>query len=272
MKKWIFLGIGILGTLSLTGHTKESYNEKVIRYLQSDEITAIINKNTTEKELEDLKTFFAENGIDLLIKNVAYNSNNELTSLSIILKKGNSKSQYSSSSNSPINEIELGYKNNNLYITNSGMFDIAAWKNQSGFKYPKMNIDSLMKQHNFAFNFDFNQDVDSLHFSGHMDIQKLKDQIMNSFSFEEDEDGNFIFNGQPLTPFQNNKMQKFNFVDNPDIEKLIIIDGEEANFETLNQLSKTNQLDEVDFLKPETAISIYGNKAKDGAIIATTKK
>ncbi|MEW7292478.1 hypothetical protein [Aquimarina sp. 2304DJ70-9] len=268
MKKWFILGMSILGMLSLTAFTEIPGEVSIVNPVQSDEITAIINKNTSEKELEDLQTFFAENGIELILKKVEYNDQNEITSLSLILKKGKSKSQYSSSSNTPISQIELGYKNGSLYITNSGMFDITAWTNQSGFKYPKIDMDSIMKKHNFAFDFDFDEHTDSLSFN----IQKFKDQIMSSFTFEESEDGNLIFNGQQLHPFHRKNNQKFNFVDNPEIEKLIIIDGKESDFKTLDNLAKSDQLAEVDFLKPETAISIYGNKAKDGAIIVTTKK
>ncbi|GAA4271147.1 hypothetical protein U6A24_04560 [Aquimarina gracilis] len=267
MKKWIFIGMAVLGMLSLSAFTSTSRTQK-----QSDEITAIINKNTTEKELEDLKTFFAENDIELVLKKIEYNENNEMTSLSIVLKKGNSKSQYSSSSNTPISEIELGYKNGSLYITNSGTFDIASFRNQHTFHFPKVDMDSIMKKHGFAFNFDFDEDTDSLIFKGQMNFKKLKDQMMKSFTFEEDEHGNFIFNGQKLKSFKNFPKHRFNFVDNPDIEKLIIIDGKEADFEMLDNLAKSDKLEEVDFLKPETAVSIYGDKAKDGAIIATTKK
>ncbi len=270
MKKWIIIGMSILGTLSLTAHTTSPNKQLVIENTQSDEITAIINKDTSEKELEDLKTFFSENGIELILKKIEYNEQNELTSLSIVLKKGKSKSQYSSSSTTPISEIKLGYKNGNLYITNSGMFDITAWTNQSGFNYAKIDMDSIMKKHRFAF--DFDEDSDSIFFKGNFDFKKLKDQIMNSFTFEEDEDGNFIFNGQHVQPFHNFNNQKFSFIDNPDIEKLIIIDGKESDFETLDSLAKSEQLAEVNFLKPKTAISLYGDKAKDGAIIATTKE
>ena len=74
----------------------------------------------------------------------------------------------------------------------------------------------------------------------------------------------------------NRKMElhrkKFHFVDDPDIEKYIVIDGKPANFKKLDQLAKDDKLDTVDFLKPATAQSVYGKKAKDGAIIATTKK
>ncbi|GAA4277606.1 hypothetical protein [Aquimarina mytili] len=272
MKTWLIIGLSILGMLSLTAFTENPNKPVIANPEQSDEITAVINKNTSEKELEDLKTFFAENGIELIIKKINYNDQNEITSLSLILKRGNSKSQYSSSSNQPISEIELGYKDNSLYITNSGIFDIAAWKNQSGFKYPKIDMDSIMKKHNFAFDYNFDEETDSLAFNGHFNIQKFKDHIMKSFSFDEDENGNFFFNGQPMHSFGNPNTQRFRFIDNPNIEKLIIIDGKESDFKTLDSLAKSNQLAEVDFLKPETAISIYGDKAKDGAIIAITEK
>lgn len=270
MKKWIILGVSILGMLPLIAFTTVSKEDTLAKRIQSDEITAIINKNTSEQELEDLKKFFSENGIELLLKKIEFNDKNEITSLSITLKKGNTKSQYSSSSNAPISEIKLGYKNGNLYITNSGMFDIAILKNQSGFSFPNIDMDSVMKKHNFTF--DFNDDKDSLFFKGNFDIQKLKDQIMESFDFDENQNGSFFFNGQQIHPFQNSNPKKYNFIDNPDIQKLIIINGKEADFKTLDTHAKSDNLAEVDFLKPKTAISIYGDKAKDGAIIATTKK
>lgn len=268
MKQWILAGVCILGMLSLTAFTDSPVDKTSL----FNEITAVINKNTSEKELEDLKSFFKENGIEFIINNLEFNEAQEITSLSVTLKKGKSKSKYSSSSGNPISEIELGYKDGSLYINNNGMFDITAWKNQSGFQQLPQNIDSILKKHRLAFDFDFDEETDSLFFKGHFDVHKFKDQIMQSFSFERDEDGNFTLNGHPMNSFHDFSKQRYKFIDNPDIEKLIIIDGAASNFETLDRLAKDNELAEVDFLKPQTAISIYGDKAKDGAIIATTKQ
>ena len=89
------------------------------------------------------------------------------------------------------------------------------------------------------------------------------DDDENVFFFRGgDEDGESIFEHK----------KKFSFVDDPNIEKLIIIDGKEATFAQLDKLAKEDKLDSVDFLKSKTAVSIYGDKAKDGAIIATSKK
>ncbi|SEL94594.1 hypothetical protein SAMN04487910_3673 [Aquimarina amphilecti] len=273
MKKCIILGMGILGILSLTAFTSQT-TIKIPQRVSTEfnEIIATINKNTTEQELEDLKMFFSENGIELIVERIEFNSQNEITSLNIILKKGNAKSKYASSSSEPISDVELGYKNGNLYITNSGMFDISSWRNQIGFNKQNFDLDSILKNHNFRFNFDFDKESDSIFFNGkHFDIGSLKNQIMNSFEFKEDENGNLIFNSQQF-PSHFSKSKKFSFVDDPDIEKLIIIDGKEADFKTLDKLAKADQLEEVDFLKATTAISLYGDKAKDGAIIATSKK
>ncbi|RZT00070.1 hypothetical protein EV197_1301 [Aquimarina brevivitae] len=265
------IGASVLGMLSLTAFTTMQISPNVTA-VQEDDVTAIINKDTTEKELEDLTAFFAENGIDLIIENVAYNDAGEITSLSLILQRGKAKSHYSSSSNVPISEVELGYKKGNLFITNTGMFDILAWKNQAGFSKAPIDMDSLLKKHSFAFDFDFDKDIDSIFLGNGVNVQQLKDQIMNSFKFEQDENGNFVFKGQNLGNSWGQGSKKYQFVDNPEIDKLIIIDGKESDFITLDKMAKAERLDVVDFLNPATAISIYGDKAKDGAIIATTKQ
>lgn len=270
MKKWIILKVSILGILTLSAFTNKSYPYYYQDSIKLDDITAVFDKNTTEKELEDLKTFFYKSDIELIISKLKYNNDGEIIGLSITLKKDSSKSDYSSSSSMPIPDIELGFKNGNLYITSSGMFDITSWKNQTNFNGPGTVIDSIFKGQYLAFDFD---DMGaSLFFNGqHIDIDQLRDQMMKSFQFTEGEQGNFNYNNQqPST--QNNHSKKFNFINDPDIEKLIIIDGQESDFETLQELATLDRLKAVDFLKTDTAISIYGEKAKDGAIIATTKK
>ena len=96
---------------------------------------------------------------------------------------------------------------------------------------------------------------------------------------EKDENGEitervFKFDGSddPMVFFGEGEQKRFQFVDDPNIEKIIIIDGKESDFKTLDQLAKDNKLEAVDILKSKTSISIYGERAKDGVIIATTIK
>ncbi|MFC5044420.1 hypothetical protein ACFSTE_14725 [Aquimarina hainanensis] len=273
MKKWILIGVGLMGMLSVSAFNRIATFPVSKNISNENEITAIINKKTTQKELDDLKAFLAENDIELIIKKINFNKEGLITAINIVIQKGSSKSHYSSSSNQPIPDIELGYKNGNLYITSTGMFDIASFRNQSHTGIPAKKIDSLLKQHNLSFDFNFDNEDGGFPFgNGAIDIQQLKDQIMQSMQFKEG-DMEAFFNGQAMHPFQQpHQGPKYRFRDDPSVEKLIIINGKESNFKTLDTYAKEDKLEDVDFLKPATAISIYGDKAKDGAIIATLKK
>lgn len=249
------MGTSILGLLFLTAFTAPS-SAKII-FQDENEITATITKNTTEENLENLKEFFLKYDIELVIKKVNYNDHNEITGLSLLLKKGESESDYSAFSNQPIKDLELGYKNEKLFISNNEVFDIAAWKDQSNFTHPSFkSLDSIMRSGGFG-----------------IDMADLKDQIMNSMSiFENMED---VTDTNSLQEFLNgteSTTKKFRFKNDPNLDKLIIIDGKESDFETLDQLAREDKLETVDFLKPATAVSIYGDKAKDGAVIAITKR
>lgn len=269
MKQFLYIAFAILGLNSLCAATL-SFDIQTKNKSVSEDITATINKETSQKELDDLKNFLSEKGIDFLLKNVKYNEQKEIVAISIILKKGDTKSNYSVSSNYPISPIVLGHKDGQLFIENNNMTDQLSSRLKSAFQSPNFAMDSIMKHHGFSFNFD--DASDSLLLKGHIDISKLKDQLMNAFSFTDNDDGSFSIKGKLPQSVQKQKMHKYNFVNSPKVAKLILIDGKESDFETLDKLAKSDQLDEVDFLKPQTAISVYGKKAKDGAIIATTLK
>ncbi|WP_459211137.1 hypothetical protein [Aquimarina rhabdastrellae] len=260
MKKYILIGVGILGMLSFSASasTTTTHSNSVATVISDNEITAVITKNTSEKELEDLKSFFEENGIKLELKNIKFNTDNEITGIHIIIEQGNNRSQYSSSSTQAIPDIELGVKDGALFVTT---------KSNSMFAFSKgnmkhiPNIDSLLQKNGFVFEFDHDSFNDQM-----VNINKIVEEALQSQKGQ-----NFM---NHFNSFQNqfSSKNKYHFVDNPDIDKLIIIDGKEADFETLDKLAKADELDVVDFLKPKTAMSVYGKKAKDGAIVATTKK
>ena len=159
------------------------------------------------------------------------------------------------------------------------------------FKHHISKLDSL----NFDHIFKFDDEDNIMFFNGKsFDMDELKDHMNDMFIIEEDEDGgkkritikgkkgNHLFfdddedhelewHSDKDEHGNHKKHQKFRFVDNPDTDKLIVIDGKDSNFKTLDELAKNDKLESVDVLKPQTAMSIYGKKAKDGAIIATTK-
>ena len=63
------------------------------------------------------------------------------------------------------------------------------------------------------------------------------------------------------------KNSSFNGINDP----LLIIDGEETPYNFLNSLN-SNAIESIDILKNDSAISQYGDKAKNGVILITTKK
>ena len=211
--------------------------------------------------MKDLVSFFKEHQIELKLKNVKFNSDNEITSISIIIKQGTNISEYASSSNLPIPDIELGLKKGSLFVTTKSNSMFAFSNGNINMSFQKMpQLDSLLQHHNFSFDFDPSDLQD-----GMININEMLQEMMKN---HQNGSATILPKRFNLLP----KQGKYHFVDSPDIEKLIIIDGKEADFETLDKLANEDQLDSVDFLKSKTAISLYGNKAKDGAIIATTKK
>ena len=79
MKKWIIIGISMLGILSLSAFSTETNHSSFKKIATLNDITAVINKNTTAKELDDLKAFFDENNIKLSIDKVEFNEQQEIT-------------------------------------------------------------------------------------------------------------------------------------------------------------------------------------------------
>jgi len=272
MKKVILITflalIGISNLWALPGIVTPSISQ------QTTNITATITKETTEQQLEELKKYFADNGIIVSIENTTRNASNEITGLRITIKKESQQSSYNMSSNLPINDLELGYKDGNVFVgttdhslafnKNSSLQSLLQGLNQNN----GTSLDSLLSQNEFSFSFG-SDDIRKLLNSSSFDFDQLQDQFFSQF-----------FNNNPssksntsTTPSQNAKktIPKYSFFNSKNISKLIIIDGKEADFETLNQLAKADKLEEVDNLKSSTAISIYGEKGKDGAIIATSK-
>lgn len=265
MKKYIILGAVFLGMNALSAATILAQNPE-------DKIKATITASTTEKELEDLVAFLQEHDMELLIKKQQRNENAEITGISLKLQRAHQQRQYSMFSNRPIPDLELGSQDGALFI-NAGSSDLAGmWGNALGGNQLGSSMSDMLAQFGFNMDMDFDDEANSLSFNGNtIDLGKLREQMMQAFNFEEDGFDDF-FQNQNTPSVSKSGLPKYSFIDKPGIDKLIIIDGEEASFKKLDQLAKSDQLEEVDFLKTDTAISIYGEKAKDGAIIATTKK
>lgn len=264
--------------VSSTWATSFSGKPILVNAFIANEISITIDKNTKDSEFKSIVKTLNKQGIEAKFSGIKRNNKNEIIAIKIKLQdnKGN-ESNTSLSSSNPISTITLGTKNDSLYIISS---------NSNSFS---INGTHSLSKH-FDFSFDDEEHVMTIN-GKTFDLDDIKEQVKDTFVFESDEDGkrmilklnNFDFDeedkGHENAHEQNEEKvwvhkkstQKFRFIDDPNIEKLIMVDGKKVDFNKLDELAKTNKLQTVDFLKPDTAMSIYGKKAKDGAIIATTK-
>ena len=268
----IAAGLAVSFVLPQTTLANEANPSETISIAKDKEIKITIDKNTKDSEFSSIMKTLKKHGIEAKFTKIKRNDKNEITGIKIQLKdkKGN-ESSTSLSSDEPIELITLGGNNDQLFI-----------KTANTTKYSFNGTHSLSKH----FDFSFDDDKEEIIINGTTyNFVDMKDKIKESFVIENDGDGkrmiiklgdfdfDFDFDSdsnQGNTWTEKKQPQKFHFVDDPNIEKLIIIDGKEKGFKDLDKLAKANKLDKVDFLKPETAQSVYGKKAKDGAIIATT--
>ena len=232
-----------------------------------NKIKVTVDKNTTDNEFKQIVKTLKKHNIEAKFSGIKRNNKNEIIAIKIKLKDDDgNESNTSLSSDNPISTINLGAEKNSLYITSS---------NSKNFSF---NGTHSLSKH---FDFSFDDDEHVMTINGKtFDFDDIKDQIEDAFVFEEDKDGkrmviklnNFDFDFDYDEEENEDHEQRFHFIDDPEIEKLIMIDGKKADFKKLDEFAKSNKLESVDFLKPATAKSLYGKKAKDGAIIATTKK
>ncbi|HUH29104.1 hypothetical protein [Gelidibacter sp.] len=287
--KFIKIGLGVIflalmSIISLKTFARKSEPSAVVKHEVSvlkntslNENTSItIDSNTSDSEFEDIQKLLKEQQITASFTLIERNDTGEITGIKIELTDANGNQAVSQmSSNVPIPQIVFGKKDGTLYITRSSKEQGAmAFFNRPNMAPFGFNIDSLGMSgmpHFGNFNFDdfFNDKDQSFFLNGQtLNLDELREQMKKQM-----ESSGFL--GNNLSWFFDDKngsgSNKFIFKDDPNSNKLIIIDGDESDFKTLDQLSKSDNLKTVDHLQPDTAVSIYGKKAKDGAIIATTK-
>jgi len=295
-KNVVKIGIGLIfivciGLISLKGfaHKNKTANAEITEQeIRADDsivanpefenanVSVTIDNETTDNQIDDIVKLLKENGITPTLTNIERNDEGKITGIRIVLEDSNGNQTSSqTSSNLPITQIVFGRKDGLLYITQSSDNGAFAFFNRPNMMPFQFENDSLFNQQfgsfgNFNFDDFFNDDDHGSFFMNGkaMTLEELKEQMKQNFGNQMgSQNFSWFFDNDPA-----NGSQKFKFYDDPNTNKLIIIDGKESDFETLNSLAEKDKLKAVDNLKPETAISIYGNKAKDGAIIATTKK
>ncbi len=235
------------------------------------DVTITIDGEASESDLSDIKCMLQEHGIEAKFSRIE-RKNGEITGIRIDLDDlGGSMTSSQISMMKPIPEISFGRRKGQLFIDqgNTSLSNFAFIGGSNQMPFP-MEMDSILPNlpQRFSFSFDDLFHKDSMLIAGgqFQDLEKIKQKMRELMESR----------GQHMPEmdwaFSSYNGPKYRFRDDPNLEKLIIIDGEEADFNALNELALQDKLDTVDVLKSKTAMSIYGKKAKDGAIIATTKR
>lgn len=289
----IGIGLTLLVVIGLVSFSSFAHKNKIASFTElENEITSVdsirnsefddanvsvtIDNQTTDDQIDEIVNLLKENNITPTLTDIKRNDEGKIIRIKIVLKDVNGNQTSSQiNSNVPISQIVFGRKDSLLFITQNTK-DIGAF---AFFNRPNMipfgfENDSIFKDPfsgfgNFNFDKFFNNDEQGSFFMNgkSMNLEELKEQMKNFNDLMGNQNFSWFFDNENNP----NNGQKFKFYDDPNTNKLIIIDGTESDFKTLDELAKSNKLKAVDDLKPATAMSLYGNKGKDGAIIATTR-
>ncbi|WP_108425852.1 M56 family metallopeptidase [Flagellimonas amoyensis] len=277
--------------------------EKVYRYTDTENgeavfddksVELIINKDTSNDELDKMKKDLSTDGIDFSYTAVR-NNQKEIVEITLSLNGKNSKgekfsSNYSSNSDGPIDPLTVFYddeanlvsfgnaKHNKVHIRKMGDDDVT-WTTSDktvvrvdGSKAKKTIIvngkqlsDDEIKEMEKETSIHFISDEDGDN-AKKIRIRKVEDKdakshVMIIKDSDDDEDIEVI-----------EKDASFLYIDNDGgSEPLYYIDGKKVSSKDVQKISPSD-IESMNVLKGEMAIEKYGKKAKDGVIEIMTKK
>jgi len=270
-------------------------------YEQTSKVIEItLDKNTTDKELSEIKKDLAKKGVDFSYT-VVHNSKNEITDISIDFSaKGENGKKMRSSSNynngdDPIDPIHIIYDEdtNSISMGNAGLMDVHEDKDvhinvhkasaktiwvhadSDGDKHKTIEIIDEDGKETIKVNgkevsrkeLNIIKEEDGIH-EKHIKIKKShgdKEQnviIMKKTDHDDDMDIEVI----------SEEGNGFFFINGDgDEEMLFIIDGKESKKKDMEKLDPS-EIESINVLKGEKAKEKHGKKAKNGVVEITTKK
>jgi len=305
----IALILPVLVIFLVSFNTKDVYipNESefnaVSIYDQTSKIIELtIDKNTTDKELSEIKKDLAKKGVDFSYT-VVHNSKNEITDISIdfATKKDNGKSMRSSSNfnngDDPIDPIHIIYDedSNSISMGNNvnGHMDIHEYKdvlvdihedsdqtiwvhaNSDGDEHKTIEIIDENGKETIIINgekvsrkdYKAMQSEDGMH-KKHITIKKNKgDSESNVFILKNSKE-----DGEMDIEVISEEGNGFFFINSDGDEKpLFVIDGKESKEKDMKKLDPS-EIKSMNVLKGKMAEEKYGKKGKNGVVEITTKK
>ncbi|MFC2147105.1 M56 family metallopeptidase [Bacteroidota bacterium] len=269
--------------------TKTDTSSVLISAESQKTIKILINKDTTDEELEDLKKELSTKGIDFSYT-VVHNENKEIIELEIDMrsdskdgKKFRGSSSFENDGN-PIDPVTIVYDedNNSFFMGDTKSkhkvihkeTDVNTWvfSDDEGHKHVEIKMDDgkeiIIVNGNEVSReaFDEMEEEDKMH-GKHVRIEKKistggQTKVFIVKDSDNDEDIEVI----------SKKGNGFFFIDtDDDKDQLYIIDGKEGSKEDVKSLSP-EKIETIKVYKGDKAVEQYGKKAKDGVIEIKTKK
>ncbi|WP_455170628.1 hypothetical protein [Aegicerativicinus sediminis] len=229
---------------------------------QEADVIITIDKNTTDSEFEDIKEMLSENGINGSFESIERNDLGEITAIRIEMVSDNGQSSnIQLSSNMPIDTISFGRKGGQIFVEQNGASfgNLGLLSNPNFFSFgsPTDSIFRQQLQNLNGFNFDdFFKDTDKFmfQFGDSTNIGDLMKQMESQFNSINSKRFNYSLQNDPRAS-----------------EYYVIIDGQESSYKNALKLEEQGQIEQMEVLSPERAKLFYGEKAKYGAIIISTK-
>ena len=269
--------------------TKTDTSSVLISAESQKTIKILINKDTTDEELEDLKKELSTKGIDFSYT-VVHNENKEIIELEIDMrsdskdgKKFRGSSSFENDGN-PIDPVTIVYDedNNSFFMGDTKSkhkvihkeTDVNTWvfSDDEEHKHVEIKMDDgkeiIIVNGNEVSReaFDEMEEEDKMH-GKHVRIEKKistggQTKVFIVKDSDNDEDIEVI----------SKKGNGFFFIDtDDDKDQLYIIDGKEGSKEDVKSLSP-EKIETIKVYKGDKAVEQYGKKAKDGVIEIKTKK
>ncbi len=271
--------------------------------IEIDEEMQVITKDFSKSDLDKLKANLLKEGIELKYKKLKYNDANEIIGIELTVSnnKGN-KAKLSQSGAGPIAPISIRYdaKNGTLALGNmKGMHDVhvAVHTDHDGTMHKEIRKEIIIDKDGEKEVIIIGGDGDN-HFShedvdvkvmsdGNVWISKSGDSTkvkhIEVIEIDEDSPGAtkiMIKKGEPGVEDIDVKIKTisgdhdgndFVFLNDGDSKPLIIMDGKEVPDGKMEDLDHEN-IETIEVLKGSKAVEKYGEKAKDGVVIITSKK
>lgn len=262
------------------------HKSPVSEEVRIEEEMEVITKDFTKSDMENLKTNLLKQGIELSYKKLKYNEVKEIVGIELTVSNNNgNKAKLRQSGDTPIAPISIRYDINKgtLALGNMNeMNDVHVAILEDVYEGHKAGHNEISKEIIIDKDGDVKVMSDDnvwVSESGDTTLVKRIEVIdvdegtpgATKIMIKKGEPGEEDIDVQIITSTENHEGNDFVFLNDGDGKPLIIMDGKEVPDGKMQDLDHEN-IETIEVLKGSKAIEKYGEKAKDGVVIITSKK